>query len=180
MAKIHQLCTPKDQDKKFRVCLIFKVDDPFGDEEDPSSLPPSMLINPKTNKYPNWVAPIVMLSFLFFDVSKILAERVAQKGTSLNPSFLNVYIYTGNTLLAGLLTIYFLGFKNGLSHMFDWEVLKGYALPALFFSSAQLFNLLQNAFLSSSTRKVFSNLRIPLTGCCFGCGVSGFRQIAGL
>jgi hypothetical protein len=61
------------------------------------------------------------------------------------------------------MTICFMGGKAGMAKMFEWQLLKGYWVPAAFFAVGQLFNLMQNVFISGSTRKVFSQLRILLT-----------------
>lgn len=118
------------------------------------------------DEQPWFLAPLVVALFLFFDVGKILGEKVAQGphgGNTINSSLLNNYIIVINVILAFSLTVFFMGFGPGMAKMFEWELLSGYALPSAFFAVAQLFNLLQNNFLESSARKVFSQLRILLT-----------------
>lgn len=115
------------------------------------------------DEQPWYLAPLVVAAFLFFDVSKIIAEKLAQHGSTINGSLLNNYIIMLNVILAFSMTISFMGVKGGFAKMFDWKLLLGYSTPAAFFAVSQLFNLLQNNFIDASSRKVFSQLRILLT-----------------
>lgn len=110
-----------------------------------------------------WLAPVVVVSYLFFDISKILAEGQSQHGTSINSAVLMIPMMVLNMILAYSLTTYFMGFRKGNAKLFEWDLLVGYALPSFCFSISQLFNLMQNVYLDASSRKAFSQLRILLT-----------------
>ncbi|CAD7948002.1 unnamed protein product [Amoebophrya sp. A120] len=110
-----------------------------------------------------FLAPLVVVLFITFDTGKILAEGVSTHGTTVNTSIMTNVIQILNMVLAFTLTIIFMGPASGMAAMFDWKRLSAYALPSSMFSLSQVLNLLQNMYISGATRKVFSQLRIPLT-----------------
>jgi len=108
----------------------------------------------------------VLTLFILFDCGKLIFEHVATKGTTIVLNVFNIYLNITNTLLSFTLTIINMGWKDGTEKMFDISLMKGYIAPAACFAVSQLFSLLQNGFLqSSSVRKVLNNLRILLTAC---------------
>eukprot|EP00392_Amoebophrya_sp_AT5.2_P012677 g12784.t1 len=110
-----------------------------------------------------YMAPLVVVLFISFDTGKFLAEKAAIHGSTINSSMTANVIQVLNLVLAFTLTMIFMGPKEGLSAMFEWKKLSAYALPSAMFSLSQVMNLVQNIYITGATRKVFSQLRIPLT-----------------
>lgn len=125
-----------------------------------------------TDSTPMWLPIAVVGGFLLFDVGKLLMEKKGTMDTTINIGLMQNLICILNIVVAGGWTMMSMGPATGIAAMFEWEKLKGYAMPSIFFAGGQLFNLLQNLYLDSSTRKVFAQLRIPLTA-LFGKFVMG-------
>lgn len=109
-----------------------------------------------------WLPTVVVIAYLFFDVGKFLAEKQGTHGTTINVSFLQMTMCILNIIVAFTMTVVLMG-GEGIRTMLDWEKLKAYIVPSAFFAIGALFNLLQNLYIDTSTRKVFAQLRIPLT-----------------
>lgn len=129
----------------------------------------------------SWMLPAIVVGlFLLFDVGKILAEKKATHGTTINLSVFQVFIAFLNIVLAFVVSLV-MDKKKGWDGMFDKKTFMQFMWPALFFSVSALFNLMQNLYLKGGARKVFSQLRIPLTAgfsrVIMGHGYTGLQWI---
>lgn len=106
----------------------------------------------------------VVIGFILADAGKPLIEKMSlqSEGTIASAILLNV-ISALNMVIAAGLAVYCLGFGAAVQQLTDLPTLKQYFVPSFFFAAGQLFTVAQNAFLTPSLRKVFQQLRIPIT-----------------
>jgi hypothetical protein len=87
---------------------------------------------------------------------------MAVMGQGVNTNWCITMYSIVNLALAPAITWWFDG-KDGLRQLFIWEKLKCFMWPALIFALSMGVNLMQSNFLSAGTKKVLTQLRIPLT-----------------
>lgn len=118
---------------------------------------------PTDDGYSTLVVILTVVGYLACDVGKYLLEPLALEPTTINKSFFILLIASINVFVSFICTLIWGGNDGGVKALFNKETLLNFSVPTIFFTLSAMLAFLQNSYLDGTSRKVFTNLRIPIT-----------------